>query len=92
MVQSVALRKPQTYGTRSEFYKEIPQAKGRVPDTIIIVDPKDWVISLEDPKMNTTECCQVCSISKPTVIGEASTRMLEEALEIIISVFSNRSI
>lgn len=50
------------------------------------------MISLEDPKMNTTEFCQVCSISKSTVIGEASTRMLEEALEIAISVLSNRSI
>jgi hypothetical protein len=76
----------------ANFIKKYPTAKGRVPDTIIIVDPKDWVISLEDPNMNTTECCQVCSISKPTVIGEASTRMLEEALEIDISVLSNKSI
>jgi hypothetical protein len=31
---------------------------------IITVNPEDWAISLEDPKMNTTECCQVCSISE----------------------------
>jgi hypothetical protein len=76
----------------ANFIKKYPRQREGLPDTIIIVDPKDWVISLEDPKMNTTECCQVCSISKPTVIGEASTRMLEEALEIAISVLSNRSI
>jgi hypothetical protein len=46
------------------FIKEYPSAKGRVPKTIIMVDPKDWSIVLENPELNTTECCQICSIAE----------------------------
>jgi hypothetical protein len=41
-----------------------PSAKGRVPKTIMMVDPNDWAVALEDPSKNTTECCQVCSIAE----------------------------
>jgi len=44
-----------------------------MPKTLILVDPKDWAVSLEDPKMNTTECCQVCSISEDII--RAMTRL-----------------
>ncbi|MGH9975216.1 MAG: hypothetical protein ACRD8Z_05195 [Nitrososphaeraceae archaeon] len=46
------------------FVKKYPTAKGRVPNTIILVDPKDWAVALENPSLNTTECCQVCSIAE----------------------------
>jgi len=36
-----------------KFVKKYPAAKRRVPKTIILVDPNDWAISLEDPKLNT---------------------------------------
>jgi hypothetical protein len=38
-------------------------AKGRVPDTIIVVDPRTWYVS-DIPKDNAVRCCQVCSISE----------------------------
>jgi hypothetical protein len=38
-------------------------AKGRVPQRIILADPNDLGVTLENPALNTTECCQVCSIS-----------------------------
>ncbi|MFZ0554676.1 MAG: hypothetical protein WAM26_05235 [Nitrososphaeraceae archaeon] len=47
-----------------DFVKKYPSAKDRVPDTIIIVDPNDWSVALENPTLNTTECCQVCSIAE----------------------------
>jgi len=31
---------------------------------IIDVDPEEWAVDLENPKKNTTKCCQVCSISE----------------------------
>ena len=31
---------------------------------MILVDPKDCANALEDPKKDTTECCQVCSIEE----------------------------
>jgi hypothetical protein len=49
-----------------DFVRKYPTAKGRVPKPTILVD-KDWAISLEDPKANTTECCQVCSISEDII-------------------------
>jgi hypothetical protein len=30
------------------FVKKYPTAKGRVPSTIILVDPNDWSVALED--------------------------------------------
>ena len=48
------------------FVKEFPTAKGRVPDTIITVDPKYWYIS-DISKDNTVPCCQVCSISEDII-------------------------
>jgi formylmethanofuran dehydrogenase subunit B len=39
------------------FVKGFPTAKGRVPDTIIMVDPNNWYIS-DIPKFNTVPCCQ----------------------------------
>jgi hypothetical protein len=39
-----------------DFVRKFPTTKERVPDTTILVDPKDWAISLEDPEVNTTEC------------------------------------
>jgi len=59
--------------TREGFCEEIPHSKGRMSKTLILVDPKDWAVSLEDPKMNTTECCQVCSISEDII--RAMTRL-----------------
>jgi hypothetical protein len=46
------------------FVKKYPTTKGRVPSTIILVDPMDWAVALEDPRKNITECCQVCSIAE----------------------------
>ena len=40
------------------FVRKYPTTKGRVLDTIIIVDPKYWYIS-DIPKFNTVPCCQV---------------------------------
>jgi hypothetical protein len=48
----------------ANFIKKYPSAKDRVPNTIILVNPKDWAIALENPALNTTECCQVCSIAE----------------------------
>ena len=45
-------------------------AKGRVSQTIILVDPKDWSIDLEHPGKNTTKCCQVCSIAEDIALAE----------------------
>ena len=53
----------------TNFIKEYPTAKGRVPQTIIMVDPKDWGIALEHPELNTTECCQVCSIAEDIALA-----------------------
>ncbi len=48
----------------ANFVKKYPTAKGRVPQTIILVDPNNWAVALENPTLNTTECCQVCSIAE----------------------------
>jgi hypothetical protein len=50
-----------------DFVRKFHTAKGRVPKTTILVDPREWAISLEDPKVNTIECCQVCSISEDII-------------------------
>ena len=34
----------------------IKKPKHRVSQTIIMVDPKDWSIALEDPSKNTSDC------------------------------------
>jgi hypothetical protein len=36
----------------ANFVKKFPTAKGRVPDTILIVDPRSYYVS-ENPKDNT---------------------------------------
>jgi hypothetical protein len=59
----------------TNLIKKYPTAKGNVPKTLILVNPEDWAISLEDPKANTTECCQVCSISEDII--RASSRRNE---------------
>jgi hypothetical protein len=48
----------------ANFVTKYPTAKGRVPQTILLVDTKDWAVALEHPTLNTTECCQVCSIAE----------------------------
>jgi hypothetical protein len=35
-----------------------------------MVDPRDWGIALEHPTLNTTECCQVCSIAEDIARAE----------------------
>lgn len=45
-------------------------AKGRVPSTIILVDPLDWAIALEDHRKNSTQCCQVCGIAEDIAQAE----------------------
>ena len=52
------------------FVKRYPTAKERVPQTIILVDPKDWAVALETPTLNTTEGCQVCSIAEDIARAE----------------------
>jgi hypothetical protein len=54
----------------ADFIKKYPTAKGRVPQTIILVDPNDWSIALENPTLNTTECCQICSIAEDIARAE----------------------
>jgi hypothetical protein len=48
----------------ADFVKKYPSAKERMPNIIIVVDPNDWSVALEHPTLNTTVCCQVCSIAK----------------------------
>jgi len=67
MVQSLPCENPRHTEHVANFVKKYPTAKGNVPQTLILVDPKDWAITLDDPKMNTTECCQVCSISEDII-------------------------
>jgi hypothetical protein len=31
---------------------------------IIKINPDDWAIDLENPKKNTVQCCQMCSIQE----------------------------
>jgi hypothetical protein len=57
------------------FVKKYPTAKGNVPKTLIIVDPKEWAISLEDPKVNTTECCQVWSITEDIICASSQKKI-----------------
>ena len=50
------------------FLKEYPPANKGCPLTlnlvdVNLVDPEEWYIS-DDPKKNTTKCCQMCSISE----------------------------
>lgn len=54
----------------ANFIKKYPTAKGRVPKTIILVNPKDWAADLEHPALNTTECCQVCGIAEGIALAE----------------------
>ena len=54
----------------ANFVKKYPTAKGNVPKTSIMVDPKDWAIALEDSSKNTAECCQVCSIAEDIARAE----------------------
>lgn len=54
----------------ANFVRKYPSAKGIVPHTIIMVDPKDWAVALENPTLNTTECCQVCSIAEGIALAE----------------------
>jgi hypothetical protein len=54
----------------ANFIKEYPSAKGRVPQRILMVEPKDWGIALEHPELNTVECCQVCSIAEDIAQAE----------------------
>ncbi|MGB7662280.1 MAG: hypothetical protein WBL67_06050 [Nitrososphaeraceae archaeon] len=58
------------------FVKKYPTAKGNVLDTIIMVNPRFWDIS-DNPKENTTRCCQVCSIQDD--IKRATNRKNEPA-------------
>ena len=55
------------------FLKKYPTSDKNGEFPIITVNPEDWAISLEDPKTNTTECCQVCSISED-IISASSQR------------------
>jgi hypothetical protein len=50
----------------ANFIKKYPTVKGRVPQTIVMVDPSDWSVTLEHPSKNTTECCQVCARTSKT--------------------------
>ena len=59
----------------ANFVKKYPSAKGRVRQTIILVDPKDWSIDLEHPSKNTTECCRVCSISEDMARAKKGTEV-----------------
>ena len=47
----------------ANFVRKYPSARGRVPSTIILVDPTDWAANLEHPALNTTDCCQVRSVA-----------------------------
>ena len=58
------------------FVRKYPTTKGRVLDTIIIVDPKYWYIS-DNQKDDTVPCCQVCSISED-IIRASSTDLRNE--------------
>ena len=35
-----------------------------------MVDPKDWGIALENPALNTTECCQVCNLAEDAALAK----------------------
>ena len=57
----------------ANFIKKYPSAKGRVPNTIILVDPKGWSVDLEHPSKNTSECCQLCSIAEDIALVKKGT-------------------
>ena len=57
----------------ANIVKKYPTAKRRVPQTIILVDPNDWFVALEHPTLNTTECCQVCSIAEDIAQAKKGT-------------------
>lgn len=59
------------------FVKKYPTVKGRVPKATILVDPRDWAVSLEDPEVNTKECCRVCSISEDIIKASSPDRRNE---------------
>ena len=54
----------------ANFVKKYPSAKGRVPKTLILVDPKDWSIDLEHPSRNTTQCCRPGSIAEDIALAK----------------------
>jgi hypothetical protein len=58
-----------------DLVRKFPTAKGRVPRTTILADPKDWAVSLDDPEVNTTECCQVCSISEDIIRASSHNKI-----------------
>ena len=58
------------------FVKGFPTAKGRVPDTIIMVDPNNWYIS-DIPNFNTVPCCQICPISEDLIRASNHERRKE---------------
>lgn len=45
------------------FLKKYHTANKDARFSINIIDPEEWYIS-DDPKKNTTSCCQMCSISE----------------------------
>ena len=52
------------------FIMEYSSARGRVPKTIILVDPKDCAVALENPTLNTTECYQASSLAEDIAQAE----------------------
>ena len=45
------------------FLKKYPTANTDVHFAVNWVDPNEWFIS-DDPKRNTTKCCQMCGINE----------------------------
>ena len=83
------------------FIKKYPSAKGKVPQTIILVDPKDWAVALENPTFNTTECCQqnasiagsIAQAKKGIGVTESRTIMcLSVGSSILTKIFVRRNI
>jgi hypothetical protein len=54
----------------ANFLKKYPTVKARVPQTIIMVDPKDWPVVLENPILNKTACCQICSVAEDIALAK----------------------
>ena len=46
------------------FLRKYPTADKKGEFAIITVNSEDWAIDLENPKKNTVQCCQICSIQE----------------------------
>jgi hypothetical protein len=64
MVHLLSCENPRHKQHLQRFLKKYPTANKNGEFAIITVNPEDWAVDLEDPKKNTVQCCQMCSIQE----------------------------